>query len=842
MKDKLEALIKELNRNLVQKEDIIKLALLTLLAQENLILLGPPGTAKSEISRRISKVMNSEKYFEYLLTKFTTPEEIFGPLSISELKQDNFHRKTENYMPTSEVVFLDEIFKANSSILNSLLTIMNEKVFHNGNKKEKTPLIFLIGASNEDPSNDTELNALYDRFLIKKVVDYIDDNNFENLFNIIDEEFLIPKNLKISLEEIQEIQKNYKKIKIPEEIKTLIKNIRLEFNEKFKENKQESISDRKIVKIIKLLKISAYTNNRKEVDISDVLLLINCLWNNPDNREIIAKIVIKNMKNSMVDIYKNQVYKNTVLLDKREKLIEKKRKINSIFELKGTGTQENPFLIEDENDFNYIRNEKYINKGYYFKQIEDIKISPTWTSIINFKGKYDGNNKIISNLKVALFNNIEDSEIKNLVLKKVNIKNNLEYSGILVNKVLNSDISNCKIEGILTTSNSIATGGIVGNYKNGNILNCTFLGKVSSECASKFSSKSRIDINLGGIVGIFEGENISNCEVKGKILYKLKEFSDKNYEYFYSYVGGIAGNFIGNSIFNCKIKGEITFSSSSYGRTYIYLGGIIGKGYNANIYKCLVKGKIFSVSGNGGSYNHFYSGGIVAISQNMNISNCVVKSNISSITDSYDCISCSGGIIATGENDKISNCIIMGNIFSKARCNIHAYAYSYSGGVIGNCQESNIIDCVIMGNVDIEREGYYVREYSSGVVAYEKENKTLYKDNYIFSTSTVKSVDSGGIFGILGGSNSIEEEIDENSSKGKKYDINLFDKKFYGRLNYNFINIWEWDKVEKRPILKIEKLKEETKEKKKSETEKLIEKNVVKKTSLNQILENNIWI
>ena len=115
MKEKISKLIKELNKDLVQREEIIKIALLTMLAQENMILIGPPGTAKSEISRRLSQVIDGEDYFEYLLTKFTTPEEIFGPLSISELKQDRLKRNTEGYMPVAKIAFLDEIFKANSS-------------------------------------------------------------------------------------------------------------------------------------------------------------------------------------------------------------------------------------------------------------------------------------------------------------------------------------------------------------------------------------------------------------------------------------------------------------------------------------------------------------------------------------------------------------------------------------------------------------------------------------------------------------------------------------------------------------------------------------------------------
>lgn len=297
MKEKISKLIKELNKDLVQREEIIKIALLTMLAQENMILIGPPGTAKSEISRRLSQVIDGEDYFEYLLTKFTTPEEIFGPLSISELKQDRLKRNTEGYMPVAKIAFLDEIFKANSSILNSLLTIINEKTFHNGRIKEHAPLVSLIGASNELPIGDSELGALYDRFLVRKVVDYVEDENVDELFNISSEPFHIPKELKITFEELADIRENSKKVIISDEIRELIKKIRLEFKKEFKENKDEDISDRRLVKIIKFLKVAAYINGRDRVDESDLILLNDCLWNNPESRERISKIVKKRVLN-----------------------------------------------------------------------------------------------------------------------------------------------------------------------------------------------------------------------------------------------------------------------------------------------------------------------------------------------------------------------------------------------------------------------------------------------------------------------------------------------------------------------------------------------------------------
>ena len=302
LREKIEKNLEILNNGLVGKEKVMKLGLLSILSGENMILVGPPGTAKSEISRRLREILadsGNETYFEYLFTKFTTPEEIFGPLSIKQLQNDKFERNTEGYMPSSRIVFLDEIFKANSSILNTLLTILNERVFHNGLKREKTPLISLIGASNELPFENDELTALYDRFLIRAVVGYVSDDEIEMLLDIKETDMEIPAEIKFTESDLNEIRNESEKVRVTFGIKKTIMQIRQDYNKIFAEDNHEIISDRKLVKMVKLLKISAYLNGRNKVDFSDLMLLTNCLWNNPENIEKVKKLVLEAVKRNV---------------------------------------------------------------------------------------------------------------------------------------------------------------------------------------------------------------------------------------------------------------------------------------------------------------------------------------------------------------------------------------------------------------------------------------------------------------------------------------------------------------------------------------------------------------
>jgi len=164
--EKLNAVLNYIKDAFVGKDEIIDLLGISLVAKENAFLLGPPGTAKSAIVRMLARCIEGGSNFEYLLTRFTEPNEIFGPFDIRKLKEGELVTNTEGMLPEASLVFLDEIFNANSAILNSLLMALNEKIFRRGRETRQLPALMFVGASNILPE-DEALNALLDRFLIR---------------------------------------------------------------------------------------------------------------------------------------------------------------------------------------------------------------------------------------------------------------------------------------------------------------------------------------------------------------------------------------------------------------------------------------------------------------------------------------------------------------------------------------------------------------------------------------------------------------------------------------------------------------------------------------------------
>jgi MoxR-like ATPase len=282
--EKLKKIRSDLKSRYFERDDVIDGAFCALLTGSHLLLIGPPGTAKSQLANEICRKITGARYFQWLLTKFTTPEELFGAVSLKGLENDEYRRVTSGKLPEAHIAFLDEVFKASSSILNTLLTIMNERIFYNGTEKVRIPLISLFGASNELPSEEDELEALYDRFLLRYVVDYIkEDFRFLKMLNTENE---ISVEGIITSEELDSCREEAGRVKLPSNILKLISRIRKDLAKK-----GITPSDRRYKQSVSLLKSRAYLEGRSEVSEDDLRFLENVLWREPGEKAEIQSVI-----------------------------------------------------------------------------------------------------------------------------------------------------------------------------------------------------------------------------------------------------------------------------------------------------------------------------------------------------------------------------------------------------------------------------------------------------------------------------------------------------------------------------------------------------------------------
>lgn len=273
-----------------------------------MLLLGPPGVAKSMIARRIKCAFQGAKSFEYLMSRFSTPDDIFGPVSISKLKEsDSYERITDGYLPEADIVFLDEIWKAGPAILNTLLTIVNEKTFRNGKTMHQVPMKLLIGASNELPAEGEGLEAIWDRFIVRMECGCVKDE--DNFYKILLEEGcegemqepVIDQDLLITVDEYCSWQEGIRKIGIEKDVLECITYIRKRVPQlKIVQDGDENtarvhnlyVSDRRWKHIVRLLKASAFVQDRNNVELADVPMVIYCLWNEPEEIDALLPIIV----------------------------------------------------------------------------------------------------------------------------------------------------------------------------------------------------------------------------------------------------------------------------------------------------------------------------------------------------------------------------------------------------------------------------------------------------------------------------------------------------------------------------------------------------------------------
>lgn len=370
MHDRIQKLIELLGNGLYEKDTAIRLGLLTALAGESMFMLGAPGCAKSMIARRIKEAFDAEgnekiKYFETLLNQFTSPEEVFGNISLKALngeledengnKKEEYRRITDGMLPEADVAFLDEIWKASPAILNTLLTIVNERKFHNGSKVMNVPLKALFAASNELPAKNKGLEALYDRFIFRLPVDFI--QNEEDFFEMISQpnkdNFSISdddKKLLITNKELKEWAEEIDKINLSEVSKNIISAIRKEMlvqNEKMtdediKNGELFDVGDRRWKKIAHILKTSAFLNDRSEVDLMDCSLIENCIWGTKKQQQLAKTIVEKCLK-------ENGISSDSYIEDIEDEIKDFENKINDEwFELKKEAKTDKIVMVDNQ--------------------------------------------------------------------------------------------------------------------------------------------------------------------------------------------------------------------------------------------------------------------------------------------------------------------------------------------------------------------------------------------------------------------------------------------------------------------------------------------------------------
>jgi MoxR-like ATPase len=293
---RLNVVKRTLKEMFVARETAIDLLVLATVSHEHLLLIGSPGTAKTQLISHFTQMVDA-KSFHYLLTRFTEPSELFGPLDIEQFQQGTYHIRTEGMLPEAQVVFLDEVFQGSSAILNTLLTLVNERIFYNGAERQQTPLLAMVGASNLLP-DDPWLQAFADRFALRLHIDPVADEQLENLIaqgwelelQRIEAEHRAAQGQTarlvstVKIDALLELHKRIAEVdisKIQPIYASVIRELRAEGID---------ISDRRVIKGLKLIAGAALLREATNVEIQD-LWPLNYFWSRPEEAETAKNVI-----------------------------------------------------------------------------------------------------------------------------------------------------------------------------------------------------------------------------------------------------------------------------------------------------------------------------------------------------------------------------------------------------------------------------------------------------------------------------------------------------------------------------------------------------------------------
>lgn len=287
----LQAVTRELSERYFERDGVVRTLVVAMLAGQHSLVLGPPGTAKSELARELTGRIEGAEYWEILLSKFTAPTRMFGPIDVGALSQGEYRQVYDGRATTAHIAFMDEIFKCSTAALNETLAFLNERIYHpeNGGAPIRCPLISAITASNELPVGE-ESAAIYDRLLVRIEVGYLaDPSNFAALIRSAVVERKAPTRTTVTLDQLQRaVTEEVPAVGVPDLVVDAVCTLRAALR------RQELVaSDRRWRQAVRLLQASAYLDGRSAVGESDLTVLTHVLWDSPSQRPIVEREVLQ---------------------------------------------------------------------------------------------------------------------------------------------------------------------------------------------------------------------------------------------------------------------------------------------------------------------------------------------------------------------------------------------------------------------------------------------------------------------------------------------------------------------------------------------------------------------